>query len=111
MSTKDVCTNCRKAFSQGHNVDTQYEQARICPDCGRPMFFVSNKFKPPKKTDTKAWEIVAYLIESGYPFYSAYDRNGYFVPYPNTMAEAEEFIRKRNEMKIESFRKTNAKSK
>ena len=106
---KDVCTSCRKAFSQGHNDTNRYEDGRICPDCGQSMFHVSNKFKPPKKTDAKSWEIVRYLIESGYSFYSAYDNQGLHISYPTTIEDAEEFVNKQKEIEIERYRKTNTR--
>lgn len=62
------------------------------------MPVVSQKFKPPKKTDLKSWEVVAYLLENGYTFYSAYDKDGRHIPYPKTLEEAMEFVRERKKI-------------
>ena len=95
MSYKNVCVHCRKAFSQAHNDFSKIVEERPCPECRRPMPYVSQKFKAPKKTDIKAWEIVTYLLEHGYSFYTAYDKNGRYIPYPQTLEEAIEFVNNR----------------
>jgi DNA-directed RNA polymerase subunit RPC12/RpoP len=59
-----ACFDCRKAFKKTNlrevpkerqHVD---EQGRVvhCPDCGARMPDVGFVFKPPKKSDVKAWE-------------------------------------------------------
>lgn len=95
MGHKSVCLSCKIAFSNGNNADNPVLQ--ICPQCNDKMIQVNQKFKPPKKTDSKGWKIVTLLIENGFTFDSVYqqiDRNVFLkVNYPETLAEAEEFVK------------------
>lgn len=97
MGYKNVCLTCKIAFSEGSNAE-HFNKEKNCPNCGEKMVFVSQKFKPPKKSDTKAWEMVRLLIENGFYFqsvYTPYPTGGYIeVEYPKTLSEAREFIKK-----------------
>lgn len=99
MGHKKVCLNCRKAFNQ--NSDFTVETGIICPECGEKMTEVNHKFRPPKKSDLKAWNVAKYLIENGFLYQHIYknieERNGLvakekYVDYPKTMSEAENFV-------------------
>src|SRR5690606_3033705 len=70
MGFKLVCTNCRISFSIGN--DYQIEHSKRCRNCGQNAHLLHHKFKPPKKKDKKAWEIVKFLIDHGFDFSSAY---------------------------------------
>ena len=65
MGYKSVCLSCRKAFSQGTDF-TKFQSDKLCPDCGKSMAFLSQRFRPPKKTDDKKWEVVIFLVEKGF---------------------------------------------
>ncbi len=69
MGYKSVCLDCRKAFSQGTDF-TKFKRNKVCPDCGKPMSFLSEKFKPPRKTDDKKWAVVKLLVENGFDYSS-----------------------------------------
>ena len=94
MGYKSVCTNCRKAYSQG--ADFEKSLSVICPECQQSMFFVNEKFKPPKKTAKKEWEIVKTLLKGGYDFQSFYQEiypNNNFVSFPTKLNEVEIFLK------------------
>lgn len=95
MGHKKVCLNCRKAF----NDNTHFEQK--CSKCGRKMLLVNHKFRPPKKSDVKSWEVSTFLIENGFLYHHVYtnieERNGLVtkenhIDYPRTMSEARRFV-------------------
>ena len=95
MGYKSVCLSCRKAFSQGTDF-TKFKSDKVCPDCGKPMALLSEKFKPPKKTDDKKWGVVKFLLENGFYYDHIFETiyGGCYVEYPETMKEAEEFVEK-----------------
>ena len=47
---------------------------------------MGSDFKAPPLNDAAGWELAAFLIRRGFPFY----RMG--VPFPTTMREAEHFV-------------------
>lgn len=94
MGYKSVCLNCRKAFNHG----TDYVNIResVCPECNQPMILMTHRFRPPEKTDSKKWEVVAFLINNGFNYQHIYDDEiiQTYVPYPENMREAKEFVEK-----------------
>ncbi len=99
MGHKKVCLNCRIAFNQ--NSDFTVLTGVTCPECGDTMTEVNHKFRPPKKSDLKAWNVTKYLIENGFLYQHIFEnieeRNGLvkkekYVAYPKTMSEAEKFV-------------------
>ena len=79
MHKKDItigfaCLDCRKVFKKhkytqdkrGNWEKVEYDT--VCPQCSIPMFVTGSAFKAPKLTDTKAWEKLRPLFESGYTF-------------------------------------------
>lgn len=98
MGYKSVCINCRKAFSQGMDF-TKFNLDKHCPDCGEPMVFLSQSFRPPKKTDDKKWKVVEFLIKNGFRYNHVWKniRNGGYegyAAYPENMSDAIRFIKK-----------------
>ena len=86
-----ACLECRKAFKRHDQRDALTLK---CPECGGPAHRTSRKFKPPKRTDLAQWEKVRFLLEHGFRFFSVRDHDGRYTRYPNTLAEAHEFVRK-----------------
>lgn len=96
MGYKNVCLSCRISFSEGGDYNL-FNKERECPECKRRMIFVNQKFKPPKKTDTKAWKVVELLLENSFVFQSVYEKEDKVwipVKYPKTLEEAQEFVKK-----------------
>ena len=99
MGYKSVCLDCRKVFSQGTDF-TKFKKDKVCPNCGKMMIFLNEKFRPPKINNGKEWEVVKFLIKNGYHYDHIWEyvEQGTFrmvnSPYPKTMKEAEEFIKK-----------------
>ncbi|MBS1531225.1 MAG: hypothetical protein JSU01_13045 [Bacteroidetes bacterium] len=96
MSYKNVCLSCRKAFSRG----LENHKPRKCPECGNDFIPYNHKFRPPKKEDLKAWQLVSFLYEHGFTYqhvykdlslYRLYDMDN-LAEYPKTLDEAKEFI-------------------
>lgn len=97
MGYKNICVSCRVAFSEGGDY-TLFNKDKPCPKCNEKMVLVGEKFKPPKHSDIKQWQIVKYLVENGFFFKSVYTKveRGVWeiIPYPQTLIEAEEFVMK-----------------
>lgn len=107
MGHKSICLNCRKAFNQGSDYDNRIESN--CPECGQLRISMPHRFRPPKKTDIKKWEVVKFLIEHGFKYQHIYKdvslKNGIVVysnyaPYPDNLNEAKEFVEKYKEQVI-----------
>ena len=102
MGYKNICLDCRKAFSLGTDF-TKIRESK-CPDCGNTMTIISHRFRPPKTTDVKKWETVRFLIENGFRYQHIYktisvSSNGVksyenYVDYPDNLRDAKEFVNK-----------------
>ena len=73
-----VCFSCRKMFNKqiGDVVDNyeSFDEFREkfqppCPDCQKPMLNMGIGFKPPKKSDLKAWRIAEQRARKGWRFW------------------------------------------
>lgn len=69
-----------------------------CPECSSEMFLVSHNFKPPKKTDTKKWNVAKFLIEKGFNYDHLYEKTekGVYTQlgkYPENMKDAEALVK------------------
>ncbi len=95
MGYKNVCINCKRVESLG----TDHDNFRTgnYPECSNEMIFVNHKFRPPKKTDAKAWKVVSFLIINGFEFQPITDDSGCYIKYPESMKEAESFVTKYRE--------------
>ena len=102
MGHKAVCLTCKIAFSQGTNPDTS--RAINCPDCRLQMIYLPHRFRPPKKSDGKKWEVVRFFIEHRFYYQHIYNNSDIsvkdyhkrenLVEYPNNMNDAKEFVEK-----------------
>lgn len=93
MGHKIVCLDCRKAFSLGTDLRTKKET--VCPDCKKEALYLSHRFRPPKKTDDKKWEVVEFLVKNGFSYQHIYEEQkntDSFVTYPENLRDAKEFI-------------------
>ncbi|NNE35832.1 MAG: hypothetical protein HKN13_11370 [Rhodothermales bacterium] len=90
MGYKNVCLNCKRVESVGSDF-TKFRTGD-CPECSAPMCFVSQKFRPPKKNDTKSWDVAVLLISNGFTYYTICDDKGMPVPYPTSIDDAKRFI-------------------
>ena len=43
---------------------------RKCPECGEPMVDMGLDFKPPRKSDAKAWQILKGMYATGHAFHT-----------------------------------------
>ncbi|GAA3943452.1 hypothetical protein GCM10022406_27800 [Hymenobacter algoricola] len=97
MGAKHVCFACRKAFNSPHG----HIGPQKCPECGEPIVVLPQRFRPPRKGDDDKWATARFLVNHG--FY--YQHIGLldappagkgalpqYVPYPETVREAKEFI-------------------
>jgi len=99
MGHKIVCLTCRKAFN--NNLGWEHDFGK-CQECGDKYFYFNHKFKPPKRTNIKAWAVVKYLCEYGFNYqhinesYIKSRQYGHFVyaKYPSNMKEAIIFVDK-----------------
>lgn len=92
MGYKNVCLNCFRV----ENLGTDHENFRTgnCPECSGELTFISHRFRPPKKNDKKAWALAKFLISHGFKFQHIIDENRLYVPYPQNLEDAKEFVEK-----------------
>jgi hypothetical protein len=94
MGYKAVCFNCKKSFSRPHSAFGHVPTK--CLDCGGTIALLNQTFRPPKKNDKEAWEVVKYLFENGFTYQHIHNESlspGY-VQYPTNMRDAKEFVSK-----------------
>jgi hypothetical protein len=92
-----ACTSCRVSFKRHYPLlPREYPRHDVCNLCGSTTFNLGRHFKPPKKSDSKQWEKVSFLIEHGFYFQKIRPNTNSYegVPYPETLAEARDFVRK-----------------
>lgn len=93
MGHKIVCLECRKAFSL--STDLSINKEIICSDCGKKAILSPHRFRPPKKTDDKKWEVVCFLVLNGFKYQHIYcEHSKEFVNYPENLRDAKEFVKK-----------------
>ena len=71
-----------------------------CQECGGDYIYYDHKFRPPKRSDLKAWQVVKFLKQNGFTYQRVYDeyiktrQYGYYTHavYPKSMSEAKEFV-------------------
>jgi predicted amidophosphoribosyltransferase len=85
----NVCFKCKKSFKKPRS-----DESRHCPECGCPLTELSRKFKTPKKDDAAAWEVVEFVVSTGFRYQSIHIDNGQLAKYPSNMNEAIEFVSK-----------------
>ncbi|WP_281638250.1 hypothetical protein [Flavobacterium marginilacus] len=105
MGYKSVCIDCRKSLNRP--LETDSDRLYPCSECGKSMTLLSHRFRPPKKTDDKKWEVVQYLVENGFRYDHIYQKietnsrgiTSYqnYAEYPKNIREAKEFIEKYKE--------------
>ncbi len=93
MGYKLVCLSCKKAFNLESDYLESAKRSEKCPECGQMAVRYPHRFRPPKKSDDKRWEVVRFLYENGfvYEHITNADRSGY-EKYPETIKEAREFV-------------------
>ncbi|MDT0628495.1 hypothetical protein [Alteromonas sp. W364] len=90
-----ACFTCKTSIMRHFDASPcDYPRAAKCPVCNSKTINLGRNFKPPKKSDTAQWKKVKYLVEHGFIFQkirvepSTLDS----IPYPDTLAEAKEFV-------------------
>ncbi len=73
------------------------KRAHICPECGAQATLLSQRFKPPKKEDKAAWEVVRFLVQAGFRYHGVWHmiRPGMYLrqgAYPKSMRDAKFFV-------------------
>lgn len=114
--TKFACLDCRRVFKRavtdiGKRNWPRPIEVRPCPSCGSDAYLMSSDFRAPPRSDLVKWEVVAYLVRAGLPYFRIYDplplaalghpkqRHKGLISasvgvgaYPETMAEARIFV-------------------
>jgi hypothetical protein len=92
-----ACFTCKTAHKRHFDgAPCDYPNTMECPICKNTTFNLGRHFKAPKKSDSAQWKKVEFLVDHGFLFQKIrLDKNGYeSVPYPDTLAEAKEFVEK-----------------
>ena len=113
--TKFTCLDCRSTFKRPtdavkRNIARAIE-IRTCPNCAGAAYLMSSDFRAPPKADDRAWAVVAFLVRSGFAYFRLYEDvplSAFGHPmrrpkgllsaqrrlaYPETLREAEQFVR------------------
>ncbi|QNK63919.1 hypothetical protein H7F33_05340 [Pedobacter sp. PAMC26386] len=101
MGKKAICLNCKKSF----NISSENSEVLNfkCPECGNQTIAITHRFRAPKITEKRKWDVVKFLIENGFSYQhiSIYepDRHGIhrfiaYAQYPENMIDAIEFVDK-----------------
>jgi hypothetical protein len=103
-----ACLDCRKSFKRPVDIAEGVPEELPCPDCGDPAVNLGHHFMPPKKSDTRQWEKVRFLVEHGFRFQKIRIGPGHHdtVPYPDTLAEAKRFVVKYEDHAFDSEKDT-----
>ena len=100
-----ACCECRTSNMRQFNLaPCDYPETIECPICNGVAVNLGRHFKPPKKSDLAQWKKVKFLIEHGFLFQKIRTiKNSYeSVPYPETLAQAKEFVVKYGEYAVQS---------
>lgn len=96
MGHKIVCLECRKSFSLGTDLSTNKEIN--CSDCGKKAELLPHRFRPPKRSDDKKWEVVCFLVLNGFKYHHIYcEDSKKYVDYPENLRDAKEFVKRYKE--------------
>ena len=90
-----VCFNCRKSFKRHYDgPPCDYPNKTTCLECKGVAVNLGRNFKAPKKSDTKQWKKVKFLVEHGFLFQKIKLQSDDYdtVPYPETLEEAKKFV-------------------
>lgn len=94
-----VCFDCRKMFRRRllKDIDRDKENSieAKCPQCGGLMADMGLDFKPPRKTDIKAWQNVKDLYNVGITFHSCGCSGPGYIP-----KDREEIIKRLSDTRI-----------
>lgn len=110
MGYKKVCLDCRVSFNR--KIDFGSDLKYLCPNCGKEMILLPHRFRPPKTTDVKSWEVVKFLIKNGFEYQHIYEnietkatgikvyKN--YVKYPENLNDAKEFVERYHEQTLKT---------
>jgi predicted RNA-binding Zn-ribbon protein involved in translation (DUF1610 family) len=106
MGHKKVCLNCRLTFNRDFDDGTENKKYP-CPKCGHEMILLPHRFRSPKRSDDKKWQIVEFYIKNGFYYQHIfeegqetsyhYNRKIPYVEYPQNLRDAKEFVEKYKE--------------
>jgi hypothetical protein len=97
MGHKQVCLDCRKAFSIGTDFTNMKDLP--CPECNKTMELLPHRFRPPRKSATRKWEAVKFLVKHGFRYHHIAENNSY-AAYPENLRDAKIFVEKYKEWAI-----------
>lgn len=102
-----ACLTCRTAFKREINIAQTFPLELKCPKCSGTSHNFGRHFKAPKKTDIKQWEKIEFLFQHGFRFQKIRLGTNHYdtVPYPETIAQAKEFVLKYRKYAMPSERK------
>jgi len=103
MGYKKVCLTCKLSFNQSLNIGS--DAVYTCANCGNSMHLLTHRFRPPRKDDSKGWEVVDFLITNGFYYQHIFKiendiLTNVYEDYPVKLAEAKEFVEKYKEQSI-----------
>jgi len=88
-----VCLTCRKSFKRYCPIDENVDKL-ACPHCGKVSYNFGRNFHTPKTSDSAQWEKIEFLFNNGFRFQKIYNASYQTIPYPKTLDEAKDFVKK-----------------
>jgi len=82
-----ACFICLKSFKQN---PLNESLPHTCPDCTAGLNDMGRNFRPPKRSDKKAWEIARRLYDAGFRFFGSGSHSD--PDLPTTLREVDQFI-------------------
>lgn len=90
--TPYTCFECLRTFKRSFDAESYYKK---CPNCGAQAVQMDIRFQPPRKSDTKQWLKVRFLVNHGFIFQKIYKKQGSIwqrATYPSNLEQAKEFV-------------------
>ena len=84
-----ACIDCCKSFKQDPLNDAL---PHSCPNCSGKLHDMGRNFRPPKKTDKKAWEVARRLYAAGFRFFGSGSHTD--PDLPTDLRDVDQFIAK-----------------
>jgi len=103
-----ACLECCKSFKRHLSKPQRDPEFKVCPDCTGKAYNFGRHFKPPKKDDKAQWAKIRFLFENGFRFQKIrpFKNSLESIPYPNSLAEAKEFVVQYKKFAIEKWSNT-----
>jgi DNA-directed RNA polymerase subunit RPC12/RpoP len=85
-TAKYSCLACRETRKRVVTSTREAPDKLTCPTCGSEAYWMSHKFRSPRKTDVRAWAVVDRLVRNGFRYIPVEES------YPTEISEVDAFL-------------------